>query len=67
MSTSPIQISHPTAHIHCPLNRQESQEPINIPQNIKHIKYSQHTKFTIHKKTNSQTNKVKMSNKVRKL
>ena len=30
----------------------------------KDIKHSQHTKFTIHKTTNSQTDKIKMSNKV---
>ena len=54
----------PMAPIHPPLNRQESQEPINITQNIKDIKHSQHTKFTIHKMTNSQTDKVERSNKV---
>ena len=51
------------APIHPPLKRQESQEPITITQNIKDIKHSQHTKFTIHKTANSQTDKVKMSNK----
>ena len=48
----------PMAPIYPPLNRQELKEPINIPQNIKNIKHSQHTKLTIHKTTNSQTNKV---------
>ena len=54
----------PKVPIHPPLNKQESQEPINITQNIKNIKHSQQKKFTIHKTTNSQTDKVKMSNKV---